>query len=505
MLSPGDLPIVWLSYAHSVVYTFIVVEAPSCTLKPLSDEAWRFNFGVLAIKPRGFSSLKRYEYIVIGAGSGGIASANRAASYRRSCAIIEAGAIGGTCVNVGCVPKKVMWHAAQIAEAIHRYGPDYGFDIKEKSFRWERLVASRTAYIRRINASYEASLWRNNIDVINGFGRFVDERTVEVAGKRITADHILIATGTRPTKPDIPGAEHGVDSDGFFALAAMPRRTAIVGGGYIAVELGGVLHALGSETHLFVRAEAPLRTFDPMLSKALVEAMRSEGLTLHTHSVPKALVKNEDGSLTLHLSSGQNHTVDCVVWAIGRKPDTSGLGLKAAGVALDRAGCIKVDLYQNTSTLGIYAVGDVTGKLDLTPVAVAAGRHLSDRLFNEKVDAHLNYENIPTVVFCHPPIGTVGLTEPQARRRFGNGQVQIYRASFTPMYTAVTRHRQPARMKLVCVGDEERIVGIHGIGYGMDEILQGFAVALKMGATKKDFDSTVAIHPTAAEEFVTMR
>lgn len=449
--------------------------------------------------------MKHYDYIAIGGGSGGIASVNRAAAHGRKCALIEAKALGGTCVNVGCVPKKVMWHAAQIAEAIHHYGPDYGFDATVNRFDWAALVRSRSAYIGRIHASYEAGLDRNRVDLIEGFARFVDARTIEVGGERITADHILIATGCRPSRPDIPGAEHGIDSDGFFALSGLPRRTAVVGAGYIAVELAGVLNALGSQTQLFVRKEAPLRRFDPLLRDTLVEVMRAEGPALHTQAVPQAVLRNADGSLTLQLGNGEGHTVDCVVWAIGREPDTAALGLEAAGVALDERGYVRVDPYQNTNVPGIYAVGDITGLVELTPVAVAAGRRLSERLFNGKPEERLDYENIPTVVFSHPPIGTVGLTEPQARERFGPGAVKVYQSAFTAMYTAVTRRRQPARMKLVCVGPEERIVGIHGIGFGMDEMLQGFAVALKMGATKKDFDDTVAIHPTAAEEFVTMR
>ena len=449
--------------------------------------------------------MKHYDYIVIGGGSGGIASANRAALHGRSCALIEAGAIGGTCVNVGCVPKKVMWHAAQIAEAMHRYGPDYGWEATVQRLDWQRLVDSRSAYIGRIHGSYESGLARNKVDVIQGFGRFVDARTVEAGGQRLTADHILIATGTRPAWPDIPGADLGIDSDGFFALQALPRRTAVVGAGYIAVEIAGVLHALGSDTHLFMRQDAALRGFDPLLSETLMEIMAAEGPTLHRQATPKAVVRNPDGSLQLQLQDGSSHTADCVVWAIGRRPDTSGLNLQAAGVALTDSGHIAVDKFQDTNVPGIHAVGDITGRVELTPVAVAAGRRLSERLFNGKADEHLDYENVPTVVFSHPPIGTVGLTEPQARERFGDSQVRAYQSAFTAMYTAVTRHRQPARMKLVCVGAEERIVGIHGIGFGMDEMLQGFAVALKMGATKRDFDNTVAIHPTAAEEFVTMR
>ncbi|OON37988.1 glutathione-disulfide reductase [Izhakiella australiensis] len=448
---------------------------------------------------------RHYDYLAIGGGSGGIASINRAAMYGQKCALIEAKDLGGTCVNVGCVPKKVMWHAAQIAEAIKNYGPDYGFDATVNQFNWDTLVKNRSAYIDRIHTSYDNVLGKNNVDVIRGFARFVDAHTVEVNGEKISADHILIATGGRPTHPTIPGAEYGIDSDGFFELNALPKRSAVVGAGYIAVEIAGVLNALGSETHLFVRKHSPLRSFDPLLSETLVEVMNAEGPTLHTNAVPKAVSKNADGSLTLTLENGQQQTVDCLIWAIGREPSTDNLNIEAAGVARDEKGYIPVDKFQNTNVAGIYAVGDNTGNVELTPVAVAAGRRLSERLFNNKPDEHLDYSNVPTVVFSHPPIGTVGLTEPQAREKYGDQNVKVYKSAFTAMYTAVTQHRQPCRMKLVCAGEEEKIVGIHGIGYGMDEMLQGFAVALKMGATKQDFDNTVAIHPTGSEEFVTMR
>lgn len=448
---------------------------------------------------------KHYDYIAIGGGSGGIASINRAAMYEQKCALIEARELGGTCVNVGCVPKKIMWHAAQIAEAIHLYGPDYGFDTTLNRLDWANLLKNRSAYIDRIHTSYENVLGKNKVDVIKGFARFVDAHTVEVNGETITADHILIATGGRPSHSSIPGAEYGIDSDGFFALEALPERTAVVGAGYIAVELAGVLNALGSKTHLFVRKHAPLRSFDPLLTETLVEVMNVEGPTLHTQAIPTAVVKNQDGSLTLKLEDGREQTVDCLIWAIGREPANDKLNVEMAGVELDEKGYVKVDKYQNTNVPGVYAVGDNTGAVELTPAAVAAGRRLSERLFNNKPDEYLDYNNIPTVVFSHPTIGTVGLTEPQAREEYGDDQVKVYQSSFTAMYTGVTCHRQPSRMKLVCVGLEEKIVGIHGIGLGMDEILQGFAVALKMGATKRDFDNTVAIHPTAAEEFVTMR
>jgi len=448
---------------------------------------------------------RHYDYIAIGGGSGGIASINRAASYGRKCALIEAKQLGGTCVNVGCVPKKVMWHAAQIAEAIKLYGPDYGFDTTINRFDWGTLVNSRSAYIDRIHQSYEKVLGNNQVEVIKGFATFVDAHTLEVNGERITADHILIATGGRPSKIDIAGAQYGIDSDGFFALDTMPQRVAVVGAGYIAVEIAGVLNALGAQTHLFVRKHAPLRTFDPLIVDTLVEIMQAEGPTLHTGAIPESVVKNPDGSLTLALENGETYTVDALIWAIGREPSTDNLNLAAAGVETDSKGYIRVDKYQNTSVTGIYAVGDNTGAVELTPVAVAAGRRLSERLFNHKPQEHLDYDLIPTVVFSHPPIGTIGLTEPAAIAKYGEQEVKVYKTAFTSMYTAVTGHRQPCRMKLVCVGAEEKIVGLHGIGFGMDEILQGFAVAIKMGATKRDFDNTVAIHPTAGEELVTMR
>ena len=448
---------------------------------------------------------KHYDYIAIGGGSGGIASVNRAASYGKKCALIEAGDLGGTCVNVGCVPKKVMWYSAQIADAIQKYGSDYGFNSELKSFDWKKLIENRQAYIQRIHASYQSGLSKNQVDVIHGFATFVDHKTIEVNGETFTADHILIATGTQPSRPNIEGAEHGIDSNGFFELQELPKRTAIIGSGYIAVELAGVLNSLGSDVQLFIRKHLPLRSLDKFLGETLLESMRSDHIQVHTQATPVKVSKLEDQSLLLQLEDGTQHIIDCLIWAIGREPNTKALKLERTHIQLDDSGYIQVDQFQNTSQSGLYAVGDITGKAELTPVAVAAGRKLSERLFNGKSEEYLNYENIPTVVFSHPPIGTVGLTEEQAIAQFGQDQIKVYSSSFTSMYTAVTQHRQVSKMKLICAGTEEKIIGIHGIGYGMDEILQGFAVALKMGATKKDFDDTVAIHPTSAEEFVTMR
>ena len=448
---------------------------------------------------------QHFDYISIGAGSGGIASANRAARHGKKAAVIEAKHIGGTCVNVGCVPKKAMWYAGQIADALH-YAPDYGFSAPLQKFDWSTLVKNREAYIERIHAAYQRGFDSNDVTVIHGFAKFVNKNTLEVDGTLYTADHITIATGGRPQIPQIEGAEYGIDSDGFFALTKQPESVAVVGAGYIAVELAGVFHALGSKTDLLVRKAKPLRSFDSMLSDTLVEQMAKHGPTLHTHSTPERIEKLVDGRLNIHLTNGDSvGPVDALVWAIGREPANDNINLESVGVELDSRGFIVTDKYQNTNVDNIYAVGDNTGRAQLTPVAVAAGRRLSERLFNNKPDEHLDYSTIATVVFSHPVIGTVGLSEDDAIAEYGEEQVKVYKSQFTALYQAITEdYRDPTRMKLVCVGKEEKIVGIHSIGFGSDELLQGFAVAMKMGATKADFDNTIAIHPTSAEEFVTM-
>ncbi len=445
-----------------------------------------------------------FDYICIGAGSGGIASANRAAMRGAKVALIEGKVVGGTCVNVGCVPKKAMWFGAQVAEAINLYAPDYGFDVTVNNFSWKTLIDNREAYIDRIHGSYDRVLAKNGITRIEGYAHFVNNNTISVEGKEYTADHILIATGGKPVFPDIPGAELGIDSDGFFALHEQPKRVAVVGAGYIAVELAGVMHSLGTETHLAVRGDRPLRNFDEMLSSTLVEMMEQHGPTLHTNSAPEKVEKNEDGSLTLTFVTGKSVVVDEVIWAIGRSPLTENLALENTDVELNERGYIKTDEFENTTAPNVYALGDINGKIELTPVAVKAGRLLSERLFGGKPEAKMDYDLVATVMFSHPAIGTVGLTEKEAIEQYGEDNIKVYNSSFAAMYTAVTRHRQMTKMKLVCAGEDEKVVGLHGIGLGMDEILQGFAVAMKMGATKADFDSCVAIHPTSAEEYVTM-
>ena len=449
--------------------------------------------------------VKEYDYIVIGGGSGGIASANRAAMHGAKVILFEGKEVGGTCVNVGCVPKKVMWYGAQVAETLHRYAGEYGFDVTINKFDFATLKANRQAYIDRIHGSYERGFDSNGVERVYEYARFVEPHTVEVAGERYTAPHILIATGGHALYPNIPGSEYGITSDGFFELDEVPKRTAVIGAGYIAVEVAGVLNALGSDTHLFVRKDRPLRTFDKDIVDVLVDEMAKSGPTLHTHANATEVVKNADDSLTISFDNGETITVDCLIWAIGRAANTSGFGLEKTGVKLTEKGTIYSDEFENTSVPGIYALGDVTGKLDLTPVAVKAGRQLSERLFNNKADAKLDYTDVATVVFSHPVIGSVGLTEEKAIAKYGAENIKVYKSSFTPMYTALGDNRQPSTMKLVTLGEDEKIIGLHGIGYGVDEMIQGFSVAITMGATRADFDNTVAIHPTGSEEFVTMR
>lgn len=445
--------------------------------------------------------MNHYDIIAIGGGSGGLAVAQRAAAYGKRAAVIERSKLGGTCVNVGCVPKKVMWYGAHMAEAI-KQAPDYGFDVTNNGFDWNKLVTSRQAFIARLNGIYANNLSNKDIDVIEGSAELLDANTVSVGGQQFTAEHIVVATGTKPNNLDAEGGEHALTSDGFFALQQQPKSALVVGAGYIAAELAGVLAALGTDTHLALRKGEVLRDFEPEISGFVTGRLEADGVTLHRHSQVKSIEKAAHG-LRVSLDNGTTLEVEQVIAATGRHAPLEELKLDAAGVKTER-GIIPTDEYQNTNVPGIYAIGDITGRAQLTPVAIAAGRRLADRLFDGQTDAKLDYENIPTVVFTHPPIGTVGLTETQARERHGDS-VKVYSSKFNPMQYALSEHKVPTLMRLVVAGADEKVVGIHMVGDGVDEVLQGFAVALKMGATKADFDNTVAIHPTSAEELVTMR
>jgi len=445
----------------------------------------------------------QFDLIAIGGGSGGLAAAQRAAEYGARVAVIEPAPLGGTCVNVGCVPKKLTFNAASLAHALDD-AREYGFDLELRGHDWAGFVARRRAYVERLNGIYAGNLAKKGIVHVSDRGRLTGAHTVEAGGRQLTASHILLATGGRPSVPAIPGRELGMVSDDFFALAERPARVALVGSGYIAVEFGGALRALGSEVTILARHDSVLRHFDDYLQEGLLKALADDGIRFVGQVTPAGLTKAAAG-LELASADGRRHgPFDVVFWAIGREPNTAGLGLEAAGVRTDARGFIVTDAYQVTSVPHIYAVGDVTGREALTPVAIAAGRRTADRVFGGMAGRHLDYANIPTVIFSHPPIGTCGLSEADARQRHG-ATVKTYTADFVPLFNGVTRHKPRTRMKLVTAGPDEKVVGCHILGPGADEMLQGFAVAIRLGATKRDFDDTVAIHPTAAEELVTMR
>ncbi|MEM7020217.1 MAG: glutathione-disulfide reductase [Pseudomonadota bacterium] len=446
-----------------------------------------------------------FDFISLGGGSGGIAAAVRAARHGRRSAVVESNLLGGTCVNVGCVPKKIMWFGGMVADML-RDAPDYGFTEAQKGpLDWAKLVTAREQYVTNSRNSYQRLFGNLNVTSIAGYGHFVDAHTLDVDGTRYTADHIVIATGGHPVWPDIPGAEHGIDSDGFFALQSQPKKILIAGSGYIAVEVAGVMNALGSEVTLVIRKDRVLRDFDEMLGDTLMDIMREEGINVIPQHTPKSVEKDANGKLHVTCENGNElRDNDCVLWAVGRAPSTDGINLEGIGVELNNDGTITTDKYQNTNVPGVYSIGDVSGRLLLTPVAIAAGRRLSSRLFDNQPDLHLSYDNVSTVIFSHPPIGTVGMTEKEAIDEYGEDNVKVYNTKFTAMFSALTQHRIPTVMKLVTTGPEEKVVGCHIIGMGSDEMLQGFGVAIKMGATKADFDNTVAIHPTSAEELVTM-
>lgn len=450
-----------------------------------------------------------FDYLVIGGGSGGLGSGRRAAKFGAKVGIIEHGRVGGTCVNVGCVPKKVMFYTASHMEAVHD-GPGYGFTFSGVKFDWGTIKKARDDYVARINQSYFTNLEKEKVEFIAGHATFTGPKTVAVGDQVYTAEHILVATGTKPMVPSLPGAEYGITSDGFFELEDLPKKVVVVGSGYIAVELAGILNALGSDVSLVVRYNKCLRTFDNMLSDSLMEEMATSGINIIKFSKVGQVSKTGDMltvSLIPHTDQGKAQdltNINCLLWAIGRDANLVDLGLDKTGIKLNSKGFIDVDEFQNTNVKNMYALGDVAGKKLLTPVAIAAGRRLAHRIFNNEPNSKLDYCNIPTVVFSHPPIGTVGRTEAEAVTEYGQEKLKIYHTSFTPLYHAVTQRKVKVHMKLICTLPDEKIVGLHVMGVGADEMLQGFGVAIKMGATKADFDNCVAIHPTTAEAFVTL-
>jgi len=451
---------------------------------------------------------------VLGGGSGGMGAARRAASYGIKTAIIEKSRLGGTCVNLGCVPKKIMYNTAAMRESLHD-AEGYGYHFGDIKFDWGKVKSKRDAYIKNLNKIYEENLKKDGVTFIAGEAKFIDSHTIRVGDQTYSGKHVLIAAGSTPTVPDIEGKELAQVSDDFFYWEQQPKKVAIAGSGYIAVELAGILNALGSDVHMFVRGPKLLAKFDHILSESLEMEYKTVGIHLYHWTEFKSLSKNSDGKIDMKIKSNKKDDskddktpdlkgYDVVLYAVGRGPlDTA--DMSKTGVKKNELGYIEVDDYQNTNIQNLYALGDITGKWQLTPVAIAAGRQLAERLFNNKPDARLDYTNIPTVIFSHPPIGTVGITEQEAVDKYGKDNVTYYQATFTNMYHALTERKTKTTYKIVCTGPEEKVVGLHIIGIASDEILQGFGIALKMGARKRDIDSVVAIHPTAAEEIVTMR
>jgi len=470
-----------------------------------------------------------YDMLVIGGGSGGMGASRRAAQYGKKVAVIESsGVLGGTCVNVGCVPKKVMWYTADIAEKL-KAAKEYGFDVdaEKVNFKWPEIKKRRDAYVHKLNGIYERNLQNDKVDYISGRARFSGPNELVIqenngGERKVTAEYICIAVGGRPSEINVEGAKYGIDSDGFFRLEEMPKSVAVVGAGYIAVELAGIFHTLGVETHILIRHDNFLRPFDPIIYETLIKHMEHTGIHVHRKtnvtkvesSTPVDKVDHtKPFPMTVHTDQNDKLDVECLLWAIGRTPETDKLGLEnVPEIKLDDKGQIIVDEYEETAYKHIFAIGDVQGKAPLTPVAIAAGRRLANRLFGgeegKKLGIKLDYDNIPSVIFSHPTCGSVGLTEPEARKKFGDANIKVYKSNFTAMYFSVfskQEDKEPTAMKMICTGEDEKVVGIHMIGQGSDEMTQGFAVAVKMGARKRDFDDTVAIHPTSAEELVTMR
>lgn len=441
-----------------------------------------------------------YDFFVIGAGSGGVRAARRAAHHGVRVAVAEDKALGGTCVNVGCVPKKLFVYAAEFSHALAD-ARGYGWTPDQPGFDWATLRDNKTREIGRLNGIYGKLLADSGAEVLTGRARLIDPHTVAVGDTHYRARHILIATGGRPFVPDFPGREHTICSDEAFYLPKLPETIAIVGGGYIAVEFAGIFSGLGVKTHLVYRGDLFLRGFDQDVREALATEMGKRGIELHFNEDIERIDALADG-FRARLKSGGNLDAGLFMYATGRRSNTDGLGLEHTKVRLDARGAIEVDADFRTAEPSIYALGDVIGRVELTPVAIREAMVLTENLFGAG-GATLSYDNIPSAVFSQPSIGTVGLTEAQARERFPN--VRVYRTGFRPLKATLGGGDERALMKLVVNGDDDRVLGCHMLGDHAGEIIQGFAVAVQMGATKADFDRTIGIHPTAAEEFVTLK
>ncbi|MFK0087902.1 glutathione-disulfide reductase [Pseudomonas sp. NPDC090755] len=443
-----------------------------------------------------------FDLFVIGAGSGGVRAARFAAGFGAKVAVAESRYLGGTCVNVGCVPKKLLVYGAHFADDFEQ-AAGFGWSLEDAQFEWGKLIANKNREIERLNGIYRNLLVNSGVTLLEGHARLTGAHEVEVEGQRYSAEHILIATGGWPQVPDIPGKELAISSNEAFFLKDLPKRVLVVGGGYIAVEFAGIFQGLGAKTTLLYRGEMFLRGFDGGVRTHLKEELEKRGLNLEFNSDIARIERQDDGSLKATLKDGRERVADCVFYATGRRPMLDNLGLENTGVELDARGFIRVDdLYQTTEP-SILAIGDVIGRVQLTPVALAEGMAVARRLFKPEQYRPVDYQNIPTAVFSQPPIGTVGLTEEQALEQ--GYKVQIFESRFRPMKLTLTEVQEKTLMKLVVDADTDRVLGCHMVGPDAGEIIQGLGIALKAGATKQQFDETIGVHPTAAEEFVTLR
>ena len=446
--------------------------------------------------------MPRYDFdlFTIGAGSGGVAGTRRAGAYGARTAICEELRIGGTCVLRGCVPKKLLVYGAQVADAFAD-APGFGWHVPPATHDWAALIAAKDKELDRLHGIYVNMLRNAKVEIFEARGVVVDPHTVEVGGKRVTADNIMIAVGGWPETPQLPGIEHVISSNEALDLPALPRRIVIVGGGYIAVEFAGIFRGFGSEVTQIIRRRDVLRGFDEDIRVNLGEEMRGRGIDIRGET-ELARIDKHAGGYTVTTTAGGKIETDCVMYATGRAPNTNGLGLAEAGVAMRENGAVKVDEWQKTSVPSIYAVGDVTDRINLTPVAIAEGRAIAETLYNNN-PIRMDHADVPSAVFSNPPIGTVGLTEDEARQKYR--AVDIYQTRFRPMKNTLSGRSERTFMKLVVDAASDRVVGVHMLGPDAPEIIQGVAIAVKCGATKRQFDQTVGIHPSAAEEFVTMR
>ncbi|UVM74705.1 glutathione-disulfide reductase [Pseudomonas alvandae] len=443
-----------------------------------------------------------FDLYVIGAGSGGVRAARFAAGFGAKVGVAESRYLGGTCVNVGCVPKKLLVYGAHYAEDFEQASA-YGWTAGEASFDWATLIANKDREINRLNGIYRNLLGNSGVTLHEGHARIAGPHEVEINGERHTAEHIMIATGGWPVIPDIPGREHAISSNEAFFLKTLPKRMLVVGGGYIAVEFAGIFHGMGAQTSLLYRGDLFLRGFDGAVRKHLAEELQRRGLDLQFNADIQRIDKEADGSLKVTLKDGRTLSTDCVFYATGRRPMLDNLGLENTGVTLDEKGFVQVNEKYETAEPSILAIGDVIGRVQLTPVALAEGMAVARRLFKPEQYRLVDYRMIPTAVFSLPNIGTVGLTEEQAREE--GHEVQIFESRFRPMKLTLTECQERTLMKLVVDAKSDKVLGCHMVGPDAGEIVQGLAIALKAGATKRDFDETIGVHPTAAEEFVTMR